>query len=96
MKEILSGVSADGAGDKENRTGNLVVSAIAKYHKTGAGTCTLTFKDGRTDATLHEFTVSSTDPEGDNAEIALPASYYAEVSSASGTFSLSAWVDGDA
>lgn len=96
MKHILVGATENGAGNVVNRTSPFVVSALVKYRKTNTGTCTLEFKDNVTGHVVATFTVGASNPDQDVTEVALPNSYYAEVSSASGTFALDVWVDGDA
>ena len=99
---VLSAVSADGAGATLNRNdyssagryGVHVVSAIFKYKKTNTGTCTLELKDGLTDAVITTLTVGAGNPAAAAVEIAVPETFYAEITNDSGTFSLDAYLDG--
>lgn len=94
-KQLFSGATADGTSQTEARVQPRVVSALFKYRKTGAGTCTLTLRDGVTGAEVKAFSVGSGNPDSGIAEVALPDTYYAVISSGSSTFSVDAWVDGD-
>lgn len=93
-KKLLDGVTGDGAGSTQTRGDDLVRSGLVYYKKTNTGTCTVEIKEAHTDAVVKSFSVAADNPAASIDEIALPNAFYAEVSSASGTFALDVWVDG--
>ena len=96
--KLLDGVTADGAGSTIDRNISQgfvgVVSAIFKYKKTNTGTCTLELKDGDTDAVIVSLSVVAANPDANLVEVAVPHTFYAEVSSKAGTIALDAYIDG--
>ncbi len=99
---VLAAATADGTGStferndysSAGRYGVHVVSAIFKYKKTNTGTCTLQLKDGLTDAVITTLTVGAGNPAAAAVEVAVPETFYAEISNDSGTFALDAYLDG--
>lgn len=94
MHLMLDGVTGNGAGDTKARDTSLVKSGVFKYKKINTGTCTLDLKDADTDAVIKSLSVAADNPASGYEEVALPERFYTEVSSASGSFALTAWVDG--
>ncbi len=98
---VLSAASADGTGDTFKRNdyssdgqyGVHVVSAVFKYKKTNTGTCTLKLKDGLTDAVITTLTVGAGNPTSASVEVAVPETFYAEITDDSWTFSIDAYLD---
>lgn len=100
--KMLDAVAIDGVSltfervdySPEGQYGSHVVSGLVKYKKTNTGTCVVSLKDGETAAVITSLTVGAGNPAAAAIEVAVPDTFYAEITGSSGTYAIDVWMDG--